>query len=303
MWMTASGARPLTVRLSGDHTATRSVNRVSRIRRHAVRILALLGAGVLMAGCGWRIVNWRPNPDVAHSERSFMSEGVPITVERMAPRRPGRYPAVLVLNPSSGTESNGGRYVRRYADQFALNGYVAYVVHYFDRTGTEVSNDALEDRDFPIWTRTLSDAVTYVQHDSLVDSTRVGVFGYSLGAYMALALGAVDRRVKALVVLGGGFFDALAPAVKRLPPTLLLHGADDAVVPLGEARKVDATLARLGVAHELVIYPGEGHSLSAKSDPDVAARGIHFLDRHMRAPWWRRFAPAHATARPAPHAD
>ncbi|NUR20141.1 MAG: prolyl oligopeptidase family serine peptidase [Gemmatimonadaceae bacterium] len=279
------------------------MNRVPGTRRRNVLcILALLCAG-MVTGCGWRVVNWRPNPEVAHSERSFMSEGVRITVERMAPLRPGHYPAVLVLNPSSGTESNGGRYIRRYADQFALNGYVAYVVHYFDRTGTEASNDELEDRDFPIWTRTLSDAVTYVQHDSLVDSTRVGVFGYSLGAYMALALGAVDRRVKALVVLGGGFFDALAPAVKRLPPTLLLHGSDDDIVPLREARKVDATLARLGVAHELVVYPGEGHSLSAKTDPDVAARGIHFLDRHMRAPWWRRFTPTHTAPAGTTHAD
>jgi dienelactone hydrolase len=94
---------------------------------------------------------------------------------------------------------------------------VAYVVHYFDRTGDRRTGDAREDAVFPEWTAALRDAVTFARADPAVDTARVGALGVSLGGYMALALGAADARVGRLVVLSGGFFDALEPTVHRLP--------------------------------------------------------------------------------------
>jgi len=42
-------------------------------------------------------------------------------------------------------------------------------------------------------------------------------------------------------------------------PTLLLHGDKDNLVPLEQPYLLNGKLAELGVQHELVIYPGEGH--------------------------------------------
>jgi len=124
----------------------------------------------------------------------------------------------------------------------------------------------------------LSDGVTFAERDSLVDRARVSALGISLGGYMAIALGAADRRVDRLVVLSGGLFDALAPAVHHLPPTLLLHGADDDVVPVAQARRANDLLTRLEVPHTLVVYPGAGHDLDPTERPDVMARAMAFLD-------------------------
>ena len=263
---------------------------------HANVVLAVATA-LSCSACERHLIPWTPDPRVAHADTAFMSGGVRIAVERMAPLRSGRHPLVLVLHGSDGPDGNGGQYVRGYADQLALNGYVAYVVHYFDRTGTTRSDDALEDREFPIWTETLRDAITFAQHDSSVDARRVGAFGFSLGGYMSLALGASDPRVGSLVVLGGGFFKALAPRVTHLPPTLLLHGGDDTVVPLHEAEKVAEALARLHVAHQLVVFPGAGHVFTVNRTEGTAVRAIRWFDRYVNGRWWRRILPLRQTSR------
>lgn len=258
-----------------------------RVSRAAI---VLLASGIALAG-GCRSPKWTPDPRVSHRDTAFISGGERITVERAAPLEPGRHPAILVLNPSDGTDGSGGRYIRRYADEFAVHGYVAYIVHYFDRTGTVRSDDAMEERLYPLWTGTLRDAVTFVQHDSLANPQRIGAFGYSLGGYMALALGASDPRVKVLVVLSGGLFDGLDDRITRLPPTLVIHGAADQTVPVSAAYEIDSTLARVGAIHQLVVYPGQGHGLSRELDPDAASRSIAWFDRYLRPRWWRRMLP------------
>lgn len=256
-----------------------------RLVAAALAALAVTGCGPLVSAAGsvgtW---GWHPDRAVRHADTAYVSGGARIAVERFAPAaasdggtRRGGLPAVLVLHSSAGVRGPGGAAVRRWADALARHGYVAYVVHYFDRTGDTRTDDAREDAAFPVWTEALEDAVTFVRRDPAVDSTRVSAFGVSLGGYMALALGAADARVGRLVVLSGGFFGALAPRVHRLPPTLLLHGSDDDVVPVAEAERVARALARLRVPHALVVYPGQGHGLDASVRPDGLARALVFL--------------------------
>lgn len=298
--MTARTRDRVTRRTRGTGRATAPAVFVRRARSLAAAAglaAACLGA-TLAAGCAGRVVDYSPDPRVVHTDTAYTSGGARVAVERMALRARGRRPVILVLHPSDGIEGSGAQYVRRYAQELALNGYVAYVVHYFDRTGDRRTDDPREDAAYPLWTAALADAVTFAQHDSAVNPARVGAFGYSLGAWMALALGAEDRRVGAIVGIGGGLFDSLRPAVRRLPPTLLLHGADDDVVPLARARAVDSTLRRLGVVHELVVYPGQKHGFDESADPDARARAVRFFNRELRPRRFLRLGGAVAEAQP-----
>jgi len=45
----------------------------------------------------------------------------------------------------------------------------------------------------------------------------------------------------------------------KYPPTLIVHGDDDKVVPLQQARSMDQALAKAGIDHELALVPGGGH--------------------------------------------
>lgn len=55
---------------------------------------------------------------------------------------------------------------------------------------------------------------------------------------------------------------ALSPinlVTDKFPPTLIVHGDDDKIVPLQQAQAMDKALDKAGVEHQLVIVPGGGH--------------------------------------------
>ena len=259
--------------------------------RRPIRLLLYIAACAVTAssGCARFVTTvedvgswgWHPDRSVVHTDTSFLSEGRRITLERFAPHDAhAGHPAVLVLHTSAGPRGPSGAMIRRWADALAHRGYVAFVVHYFDRTGDTRTDDAQEDAAFPAWSAALSDAVTFVEHDPLVHGARVSALGVSLGGYMALALGAADRRVDRLVVLSGGLFNALAP--RHLPPTLLVHGANDGIVPVKEARHVYDVMVRLHVPSELVVYRDAGHGFDPVDRPEVLAQAVAFLDAAHR---------------------
>ena len=45
----------------------------------------------------------------------------------------------------------------------------------------------------------------------------------------------------------------------KFPPTLIVHGGDDKIVPLQQARSMDEALAKAGVQHKLEVIAGGGH--------------------------------------------
>jgi dipeptidyl aminopeptidase/acylaminoacyl peptidase len=45
----------------------------------------------------------------------------------------------------------------------------------------------------------------------------------------------------------------------KYPPTLIVHGDDDKIVPLQQAQAMDQALTKAGVDHELSVVPGGGH--------------------------------------------
>ncbi len=243
----------------------------------------LFGAALILGSC----VLARTGQPLAEgliqvSETTFQSGGHTIGVERFAPSGRGQHPAVLVLHSSGGTRWFAGDAMREYARALATEGNVAFVVHYFDRTGDTRTDDAEEDVKFPAWRSTLQDAITFAQRDTSVQRNRIGVLGVSLGGYMAIALGSIDGRVRAVSVVSGGMFDSIRGHLIRMPATLLQHGDADGVVPVGLAHEVDNTLDRLKSRHAMVIYPGQGHHFDASVDSIVRCRAVGFLSGELQ---------------------
>ncbi|MCB1645425.1 MAG: prolyl oligopeptidase family serine peptidase, partial [Pseudomonadales bacterium] len=51
-------------------------------------------------------------------------------------------------------------------------------------------------------------------------------------------------------------------ATPRLPPVMLIHGAEDEVIPLDKVMRNAATLEQFGLSVHQHICPGLGHSLN-----------------------------------------
>ncbi len=157
--------------------------------------------------------------------------------------------------------------------------------------------------------------------DSLVDAgvadpDRIGIFGGSYGGFMAAWLPAVDERFKAAVSLspvtdwysehfGSSLIDWVGDFIGDRPenqggahherspvfagdrlrtPTLLTAGLRDKATPPGQAIEHHRALVAQGVASDVVIYPLEGHGVSAlEAEIDLATRTVAWFERFMPA--------------------
>ncbi len=211
----------------------------------------------------------------------FQSGGRAIRVEFAPPPSPGPHPAVLLLHGSGG---NTGFWLQRFAPFACQAGLGLFAVHYFDRTGTSRANaaDILDGHHFPLWAETIRDALSFLSRHPAVDPARIALVGVSLGAFLGVAVSATDRRVRALVEISGGLPSPFAPDLPRqFPPTLLLHGQADTVVPVAQARDLDLALTDAGVPHRLRVLPGEGHWLSPAGQAILLSEVGLFLRRHL----------------------
>jgi acetyl esterase/lipase len=66
------------------------------------------------------------------------------------------------------------------------------------------------------------------------------------------------------------------------PPTLILHGTHDALVPYAQSVELAESLRAKGVPVWLQTLPGSGHGGAAFSKPSVMTLMGNFFDRHLR---------------------
>jgi carboxymethylenebutenolidase len=215
----------------------------------------------------------------------FTSGGVPITVDWFEAARSSakeRRPAVLMLHGADGLSMRGDEY-HHGARTIAAAGCHVALLHYLDRTGERWASFATMQRNVRPWMETLSDAITWLQGRPGVDPQRIGLVGISLGAALSLAVAGQDARVKAVV----DYFGPMPPGFEhtiRFPPTLILHGAADPIVPAANAYAIEAVLKALGVPHETMVYPGQGHVLFGEARTDAERRVTAFLGRTLMPP-------------------
>lgn len=166
------------------------------------------------------------------------------------------------------------------------------------------------------WTDILTGIDLLIARD-IADPDRLGIAGWSHGGFMAAwAVGQTDRFRAALVgagvidwgmlaatgehgwfetALSGGVgwsgigphaHDAVSPisfASRIRTPTLILHGAEDTNVPLGQAEYLHRALRHFDIEHEFVIYPREGHSFRERDHQlDVLRRTRAWFDQWLQ---------------------
>ncbi|NUT93976.1 MAG: S9 family peptidase [Saccharothrix sp.] len=166
------------------------------------------------------------------------------------------------------------------------------------------------------WTDVLT-GIDLLVADGIADPDRLGIAGWSHGGFLAAwAVGRTDRFRAALVgagivdwgmlaatgehgqfeaALGGSTgwsgtgphpHDAVSPisfAGRIRTPVLILHGAEDTNVPLGQAVYLHRALRHFGVEHEFVVYPREGHSIRERHHQlDVLHRTRAWFDHRLR---------------------
>jgi len=68
------------------------------------------------------------------------------------------------------------------------------------------------------------------------------------------------------------------------PPVLIMHGADDNVVPTSQHKVLSDALKAKGIRTTLITLPGVGHSYGSSSNPNAnfLVSSLSFLDSHLK---------------------
>jgi len=215
----------------------------------------------------------------------------PIRLQVHEPAATGKpTPAIVLLHGSGG---NVDWWSTRIAPHVTGAGLALFAPHYFDRTGTTRAHyeTIMDGVHVPLWIDTLKSVLEVVAARPSIDPARIAVVGVSLGAFLALGFAAecsasddstTRCKIRCLVDVSGGLVEPYASrATPHFPPTQILHGAADTIVPVHHATGLDALLSKLGVEHELNILPGEDHWFSEAGQATILLKLANFLGKHL----------------------
>ncbi len=168
--------------------------------------------------------------------------------------------------------------------------------------------------------RDLDAAAAWLADSGIAPRDKIGVIGQSYGGYMVLAAIAFfpERRWAAAVDLYGianfiSFFEhtdawrrplraveygdpvkdhdflvSVSPVSKLdaiRAPLMVIHGANDPRVPIGETEQIVAALRARGQEVDYLRFEDEGHGLAkAKNRADAYPKVLAFFERHMGPP-------------------
>ncbi len=217
---------------------------------------------------------------VVRAERlSYQSDGKRILVDHYSPKiATGR--TVVVLHGAGGLLFDGPR-MRRVARSLASGGNDVYFVHYFDQTGTIAARDPEMQARFEQWLATVRAGIAWAH--ARTGGRPVGIYGYSLGAFLAVAASSDNPMVGAVTEQAGGVWNSNYQRIRRMPPVLMVHGKEDQRVPFAKyAQPLERLLRERGKRVETDFVEGEGHVFSEKAMQLVRPRVVEFFARALK---------------------
>jgi uncharacterized protein len=216
-----------------------------------------------------------------------------------------RRKTIIVCDGDGGNMS----YMILYAYHLFTRGYNVLM---FDWRGFGKSDEWMMDQDMLCYTEFLKDydaAIEFVKRQPEVDSTRIGVFGMSTGAYLSFAAAANNKSIsayagRALITS----FDDVIPILKAIKPDRDLFVPDDYPVrlqPINAAKNLDIpvflivgenddrtpvwmsnkVMSELKGSRELWIVKGAGHGGGEGPEyinyPEFFIRLVEFYDKYL----------------------
>jgi dienelactone hydrolase len=206
---------------------------------------------------------------------------------------PGPHVGILIV---TGTEGLNNDYPR-FARELAARGFdVAFGCWFASPGPTSPTDPAIGCVDAPQFVGVSDaavpdlDALVAGARSVLRDSEHLALVGFSRGGGVSLlraTTGATEPVVSIAGMVEGstawgqlpGEVDVVSRAAGIVAPVLLLHGEDDALVPLQQARDMERTLRADGADVEAKFYAGADHGLAQHPAlrADLVEQITHFL--------------------------
>ena len=222
----------------------------------------------------------------------FTSAGKPVQEYHCVPKGSGPHPAVVMLHGATiHKDARNPEYEKMCGELADLGYYVEFIEYYSQTDAVGPGQPALMPQNFPTWLEEIHSGLDALDKNPAVDPHRVALMGFSLGSFLSLSVGAVEpNQVAAIVEYYGGLPPNLQYGAKSMPPTLILHGDKDVLVPVADAHELDELLTKEKRPHEMKIYEGANHAFNFPQLPfwynaadaqDAWSRSVKFLAANL----------------------
>ena len=218
---------------------------------------------------------------------SFRSGDENLEAYLAQPEGEGPLPGVVIIHEAFGLNDN----IKSIANRFAGEGYVALAVDLFAGRNRAVcmarfmGGMMLKPLDHGS-IRDLKIALSVLAEHPGVDGARLGAIGFCMGGGFAIAWACTDERLR-VVAPFYGMNPRPLDVVSRACPVVDSYPEKDFTARAG--RKLEATLERHSIPHDIKVYPGVRHSFfndeSRNYDPvaseDSWRRTLAFFKEHI----------------------
>ncbi len=213
-----------------------------------------------------------------------------ITGYQAKPSSGGPWPGLIVIQEWWGLD----RQTKSIADRFAALGYLAFAPDLYHGELASLGDGKKAAILVQKYSPSSPDDLAKV-YDGLLDDPdctgKIGSVGFCFGGRMSLALG-ISRPLDAICTFYGGGMQQLFDQLGSLKsPVLGLFGDKDVSIPAGTIEQFDQLLGKIGVHHEVIVYPNSGHAFFRDTDPsvykpeaskDAWARVTKFFAKHLK---------------------
>lgn len=186
--------------------------------------------------------------------------------------------AVVLLHSEDGLGVDAPRF-DAHAIQLATRGYHVLVPNYYDARPGRARKTGL---DISTWSDVAADAVSHIGTLPGIDPQRVGLWGYSLGGFLATD-GSMNDRATARVAVGVATGTAVWQPLRgrRAMPMLMIHGRSDPDVPAATMRDLAASMRLRGATVEVALIDSSQHFMEGPVWCEVFQHTRRFLDAHL----------------------
>ncbi len=200
----------------------------------------------------------------------------------------GKRPGVLVVPDWMGVSEH----YKKIADKLADLGFVAFVVDVYGKgvrpknadEAAEEANKYKSDRE--LMRQRIRAALEELKKDPNVDPGRIAAMGYCFGGTVALELARSGAPIRGVVTFHGGLDTPDPEDAKKIKgKVLILHGADDPLVPPKQVAAFEDEMRKGGVDYQIVIYGDAVHSFTIPSAGTDKSKGIAYNEKADKRSW------------------
>lgn len=178
------------------------------------------------------------------------------------------------------------------ANQLAGEGYTVFVADVYGKNirpadqkeAGQLATAYKSDR--PLLRSHIQAAYDYVRGLQQAEGKKIVVMGYCFGGTTALELARNGAELAGVVSFHGGLSNPTPENAKNIKaPVLVLHGADDPMVPPSEVKAFEEEMKAAKVDMQFISYPGAVHAFTNPAAGNDNSKGAAYNAEADKASW------------------